>query len=122
MTEELTKGSNSEEEGCPEPPAGQTALGRRIQWLRRRKGLERSELAERLGVSRQRVGNWERGGNTPSVASLPALARELGVTIDELVTGEPPRVAGLSPEALEEAGQHLEALRELLRSINPREK
>lgn len=102
MNEELTKENNSE------------GLAQRIRRLRLRRGLERSELAERLGVSRQRVGNWERGGNTPSVSSLPGLARELGVTIDELVTGEPPRIAGLSPEVLEEAGRHVEALRELL--------
>lgn len=113
MTDELTSRNNQEEEGSKEPSA-ETGLGERVQRLRLRKGLERSELADRLGVSRQRVGNWERGVNTPSVACLPGLARELGVTIDELVTGEPPRVAGLSPEVLEEAGQHLEALRELL--------
>lgn len=114
MTSELTRGDYAEESEdlSLEPP--EMRIGRRVYRLRREKGLGRIELAERLGVSRQRVGNWERGLNTPTLGVLPSLARELGVTVDELITGEPGMQAGLSPEKRKEAGRLLEALRRLL--------
>ena len=114
MTSELTKDAYREEAEGSSPELLETWIGQRVHRLRRGKGLTRSDLAERLGVSRQRVGNWERGLNTPTLGVLPALARELGVTVDELVTGEPSPPVGLSPEKRKEAGQLLEALCRLL--------
>jgi transcriptional regulator with XRE-family HTH domain len=108
MATELTSSAYAEEVEM------ETRIGERVHRLRREKGLRRAELAKRLGVSRQRVGNWERGLNTPSFGVLPRLARELGVTVDELITGEPGISGGLSPEKRKEAGQLLEALRRLL--------
>ncbi len=116
MDEELTRGDYLEEAEKPSPESLETQIGQRVHRLRREKGLKRIELAGRLGVSRQRVGNWERGVNTPTLEILPGLARELGVTVDELITGEPwPQVeVGLSPEKKREAGRLLDALRRLL--------
>lgn len=110
----LTEQDNFEDGGSSslEPP--EAWIGQRVHRLRRAKGLTRTELAERLGVSRQRVGNWERGLNTPALGVLPGLARELGVTVDELITGEPSPQAWLSPEQREEARRCLEGLRLLL--------
>jgi ribosome-binding protein aMBF1 (putative translation factor) len=64
------------------------ALGRRIVRLRESKGWDRVELARRLGVTRARLGYWERGEHTPPMEALIGLRRELGISIDELVTGE----------------------------------
>ena len=116
MTVELTSGDYGEETEGSLPESLEMQIGQRVHRWRRDKGLKRSELAKRLGVSRQRVGNWERGVNTPTLEVLPGLARELGVTVDELITGEPwPRVeAGLSLEKRREAERLLEALRLLL--------
>lgn len=110
----LTDEVNSREVSSSSPESPEVWIGERVHRLRRVKGLTRSELAERLGVSRQRVGNWERGLNTPTLGVLPALARELGVTVDELITGEPSPRAWLSPEQREEVRRCLEALRRLL--------
>ena len=65
-----------------------TALGRRIIRLRESKGWDRVELARRLGVTRARLGYWERGEHTPPLEALIGLRRELGISIDELVSGE----------------------------------
>jgi transcriptional regulator with XRE-family HTH domain len=66
----------------------QMKFGRRILRLRQAKGWSRLELARRIGVSRERLGYWERGEHAPSLAGLAALGKELGVPIDELVIGE----------------------------------
>jgi transcriptional regulator with XRE-family HTH domain len=67
-------------------------------------------------VTRQRLGNWERGENTPPLEVLVALRRELGVSVDELVTGERPAPAnGLCRERKDEAVRHLSALLRLVR-------
>src|SRR3954470_12422459 len=51
---------------------------------RRLAGLSQTELASRAGVSRSLVAALEGGRNTPSVAAGIALARALGVTVEEL--------------------------------------
>lgn len=65
-------------------------IGERIGALRRAAGLSQERLAEQLGVSRQAIGKWEAGASLPGVDNLQELARALGVSCDELITGCPP--------------------------------
>lgn len=55
---------------------------------RRRKALHltQAELAEALGYSEKAISKWESGKGLPPTAILPALARILEVTLDELMT------------------------------------
>ena len=62
-------------------------LGQRIGTLRRQQGLSQAELAGRLGISASAMGMYEQGRREPSADTLVALARELGVTTDFLLTG-----------------------------------
>lgn len=64
-------------------------IGRRIQALRRQANLSQEALAGRLGVSRQALGKWEADQSLPGIDNLQALAAELGVTVDQLLTGGP---------------------------------
>ena len=57
-----------------------------IKELRKSAGLTQSELAQKLNVSFQAVGKWERGESYPSAALLPELAKALNCSIDELYT------------------------------------
>lgn len=68
-------------------PVLQRDLGLRIVKLREKRGWSQGELAKRLGVRRDRLGNWERGRNAPSLEDLTALVDLLGATLDELVFG-----------------------------------
>ena len=88
-------------------------IGRRIVRLRKRRGWSQAELARRLGVTRMRLGNWERGVYTPPLGALLALRRELGVSLDELLTGRPdvPELGG-GQKAV--ARKHLAGLMRLL--------
>ena len=63
-------------------------LGMRIADLRRAKGMKQDELAEKLGVSPQAVSKWENDVSCPDIMLLPKLAKELDVTVDELLTGK----------------------------------
>ena len=63
-------------------------LHERIFELRRAAGLSQETLAERVGVSRQAIGKWENGAALPGLDNLQALAATLGVSCDELLTGD----------------------------------
>ena len=64
-------------------------IGKRIAALRREKELKQDELAELLSVSPQAVSKWENDQSCPDISLLPELARILGVTVDELLSGKP---------------------------------
>ena len=59
-------------------------IGAKIKQLRSKAGLTQEQLAERLGISGQAVSKWETSVTMPDICLLPALAGELGVSIDEL--------------------------------------
>ena len=63
-------------------------FNKKLQQLRKQKGLTQEELAEALYVSRTAISKWESGRGYPNIDSLKALARYFGVTIDELLSGE----------------------------------
>ena len=63
-------------------------LGIRIAAARTAKNMKQNDLAERLGVSAQAVSKWENDVSAPDISILPALAKELGMSVDELLTGE----------------------------------
>ena len=73
------------------------AFGERLQALRRARGLTQEDLAAELKVSRQAVSKWELGDAAPEVDKLRALAREFGVTVDELLSEEAPREPEQAP-------------------------
>ena len=53
-------------------------------------GLSQDEVAERLHVTRQAVSKWETGKAMPDVALMPQIAEILGVSVEELITGNEP--------------------------------
>ena len=60
-------------------------LGQNIQTARKAKGISQETLAEKIGVSRQALGKWEKDTALPGVDNLQALAQELGVSVDALL-------------------------------------
>lgn len=60
-------------------------LGQNIQTARKAKGISQEALAEKIGVSRQALGKWEKDTALPGVDNLQALAKELGVSMDALL-------------------------------------
>ena len=62
-------------------------LGRRIARLRLAKTATQERLAKELNVSPQAVSKWENDINYPDISLLSDLARFLGVSVDELLSG-----------------------------------
>ena len=56
--------------------------------LRERKGLTQSQLAEQLGVSAKAVSKWETAKGLPDITLIEPLAKVLGVSVMELISGE----------------------------------
>ncbi len=65
-----------------------STLGQRISTLRHKKELTQDELAEKLGISPQAVSKWENDQTCPDISLLPLLAKILGVSVDELLSGK----------------------------------
>jgi transcriptional regulator with XRE-family HTH domain len=61
-----------------------------IRAARKAKGLGQDDVAEVLEVKQPAVSAWESGRKYPTVDKLFALARLLGLSIDELI--DPPEV------------------------------
>lgn len=62
--------------------------GSAIKALREEKKLTQLQLADRLGVSDKAVSKWETGKGLPDISLVEPLARELGVSVVELMNGE----------------------------------
>lgn len=66
----------------------QEKIGKFISECRKDKKMTQSELAEKLGVTDKSVGNWENGRNMPDLSLFKPLCDELGITINDLLSGE----------------------------------
>jgi transcriptional regulator with XRE-family HTH domain len=98
-------------------------LGRRIAQLRARQGMTQGDLAQRLGVKRAGVAHWERGFHAPSLAQLIELGEALDVRLDKLILGGIPDQLGdpgLPGAKLQRMAQHLNALKEIVRTEQKR--
>ena len=60
-------------------------IGERITKLRKAKNWSQGELADRIGASRNIIGNYERNANAPSIDMLLKIARVLEVPVDYLL-------------------------------------
>ena len=63
--------------------------GATIKHLRESRRLTQAELADRIGVSSKTVSKWETAKGLPDVSLLQPLAQALGISVIELMSGEP---------------------------------
>lgn len=63
-------------------------LGENICKYRKKKGLSQEELAERIGVTRQTISNWELNETSPNTKQLKSLREILDVSVDCLLGNE----------------------------------
>lgn len=66
----------------------QEKIGKFILKCRKDKKMTQSELAEKLGVTDKSIGNWENGRNMPDLSLFKPLCDVLGITINDLLSGE----------------------------------
>ena len=63
-------------------------IGENIAYFRKKNKLTQEELAEKLSVTSQAVSKWECDSSYPDITGMQALAKILGVTVDEIINGE----------------------------------
>lgn len=67
-------------------------FGAFVAVLRKEKGITQKELSEQLCISDKAVSKWETGKGLPEVSLMLPLCASLGITVNDLLSGE--RVSG----------------------------
>lgn len=62
--------------------------GKTIKRLRESMGMTQAELAQKLCVSDKAVSKWETGKGYPDITLVEPLAKTLGISVIELLSGE----------------------------------
>lgn len=65
----------------------QLKTGKFIAQMRKEKGLTQRELADKLLISDKTVSKWECGNGLPEISLMMPLCHVLGITVNELLTG-----------------------------------
>lgn len=65
----------------------QVLTGRFIKECRKGKGFTQEQLAEKLNISCKTVSKWECGNGFPEISLMLPLCAELGITVNELLSG-----------------------------------
>ena len=66
----------------------QIKIGRFIQEKRKEKKLTQSEVAEKLNITDRAISKWENGVCLPDAGTMPELCEILGISINDLFSGE----------------------------------
>ncbi len=66
----------------------QEKIGKFILELRKEKNMTQQELADKIGVTDRAISKWENGRGMPDLSLMVPLCKELGITINELISGE----------------------------------
>ena len=86
----------------------QELIGKFIAECRKEKNMTQQELADKIGVTDKAISKWENGRGMPDLSLMNPLCTALGITINELISGE--RIN--KTEYLEKANKNI------LRTIN----
>ena len=71
-----------------------------IKQLREKRNLTQAELADQIGVSSKTISKWETAKGLPDITLLQPLAQALGISIIELMNGQPISNQNLSANML----------------------
>jgi len=64
------------------------SIGEVIKQARSDKGFSQEVMAEKVGVSRQTLSNWENGKSYPDIVCVIDLSNACGITLDSLLKGD----------------------------------
>ena len=60
-------------------------IGKRIVKYRRKNKLSQEQLAEKIGVTRQTISNWELNTTKPDITQVKNISKVLNTSIDDLL-------------------------------------
>jgi transcriptional regulator with XRE-family HTH domain len=88
------------------------SIGEKLKQARSATDFTQEAIAEKAGVSRQTLSNWENGKSYPDVVSILTLSNVYGVTIDSLLKGDNAMI-----KHLEESTNVTRSIRQLAASL-----
>ena len=77
----------------------QLKIGKFIALKRKERELTQIRLAEKLGITDRAVSKWETGKSLPDASVMPQLCDLLGITVNDLLSGEVVTVENYNREA-----------------------
>lgn len=63
-------------------------FGNNLRDIRERKGITQQQLADRMGVDRSTIAQWESGVSMPRMGKAIELVQYFCISLDDLVSGE----------------------------------
>lgn len=66
----------------------QVKIGKFIAECRKEKGFTQAQLAEKLSITDKAISKWETGKGMPDASIMLELCKELGINVNELLSGE----------------------------------
>ena len=66
----------------------QIKIGRFIAQMRNEAKLTQKELAQKIGISDKTISKWETGKSLPDISYLESLCDSLGISMNELLSGQ----------------------------------
>ncbi|MBQ8572260.1 MAG: helix-turn-helix transcriptional regulator, partial [Ruminococcus sp.] len=66
----------------------QIKIGKFISKCRKEKNLTQMQLAEKLGITDRAISKWETGKSLPDSSIMLELCEMLGITVNDLLSGE----------------------------------
>lgn len=66
----------------------QEKIGKFILQLRKEKNMSQMDLAKKIGVTDRAISKWENGKGMPDLSLMQPLCKELGIAINDLLSGE----------------------------------
>ncbi len=93
------------------------SIAQKIYHLRLAKGMSRQQLAEKIGVSRQQLRKYEKGGNKLTVSRMALIAQALGEAVDYFV--EDANYGNANPTLTQHQRMCIEVSRNFMKISNP---
>ena len=93
----------------------QIKIGKFIASCRKEKNLTQAQLAEKLGITDRAISKWETGKSMPDTGLMPELCELLGISVNELLSGEK---LNLMEDYRKNAESNLLALKEMEETKN----
>lgn len=64
-------------------------IGKKLKDARTKSGFTQETVAEKIGVSRQTISNWENERSYPDIVSVIELSNLYSISLDDLLKGDP---------------------------------
>lgn len=93
----------------------QIKIGKFIASCRKEKNLTQAQLAEKLGITDRAISKWETGKSMPDTGLMSEICELLGISVNELFTGEK---LNLMEDYRKNAESNLMALKEMEETKN----